>query len=1679
MRTTILVLAFISLLFVVPGASAQALGPAQGLPMYGSSDGGGLARVNLQNLNVNAIFPIAGSSGRGVSAAFSLSYNSSIWTSGTGWLPVFNQSGAASWGWNKSFFVGHVDFRTVHAHCAGDPVGLNLGTTTYSNFSYIASDGTNHPFAISYHIPGECGGTSGGTLTGYATDGSGYYIDANQTLVRDPSGLTLTQYGQGLKDTNGNFYSSVTNITAGQTSTTWTDSRNKTAVWYLSPNPTNTLSDTYTYYDASGNPQTVSVQYQTLNIATHFACSGVIEYTGTATLPTTITLANSQHYTIAYEPTPTVSGSYTGRIQKITLPSGGFVQYTYGTANGGVNCSDGSTVNLTVVSSDGTTTTTTQYQRAQVAGVWQTTVTYPVMPYDTAANQIVVAFDANGHETSRKIYQGAVSGGTLLRTVNRSWATNGSPASQTVVLEDNTTAVLTETSYDSNGNLLSVKEHDWGTVATPGSIVRTTTLGYLATAPYTNLNILNRVATKTVADGGGAVHYRETTAYDQTALSPCPTGVTQHDDAAYGCSMLTRGNATSVTTYKDAATPSGPIAKNFKYDLFGNLVQADLNCCQAKTWTYSATTQYALPDSITRGSSSGTQLTTSATYNISNGSTATATDENGKITSYAYDAMGRVSTITRMTDNMAITYTYDDAHNAVSISAPIQGTSAARKKSTYDGLGRTIKTSTLDASNTSYSITENQYDPLGRSYKVSNPHNSTAQYWTETHFDALGRPTVIIPPGGSLTSDNTKYTYATNTVTATDPAGHARKQQMDGLGRAIKTFEPDISNGNVLTQETDMTYSTTDSLLQVTQGAQTRVYTYDDLGRLLTAKTPETNQVATTYVYNDFNLLTQRTDPRGVVTTYSYDSLNRPTGTSYNVGSTGVPTTSPVTLAYDLGGAAANALGRLTKLTDGPGSETYTYNNLGQLTQLQKIIAGTTYTISYAYNLAGEMTQITYPSGHVVQQSFDAIGRLCEVAPSTTGCATAASPYATNLGYNTAFQTTGLKYGNGVTASYSYSPDRLQLSSLSYAESNGLSLFQLNYSYATGNNGQIAGVANPSQPGQSVNYTYDALGRLSTALSVGWSGYAQWGLSFSYDRYGNRTDQNQTAGSPPANHVTVTPSTNRINTAGYAYDANGNMTNDGNNTLVYDAENRVTGATNGGSSGTYTYDGHGLRVKKVSGGASTVYLYSGSQVIAEYGSPSGIPTEHVLAGGQRLATLGGSVVPDGSFEQGLTYWTDGSPVQIVTDPTGAHSGNNYLQITTSTPGYTSHSRQLLPVSFGDTITFGGWAYRSSGTTGAVRWKLAALDSNQNSVTSPSPSPSDVSSATWTYQVGTYTVPANVAFVYLYAEIYQPTATTVARFDDGFLIASTRYYHSDQLSVRFTTDSTQYYSAHLGQYPFGEIWYDDGNTTTKGKFTAYERDTESGNDYALARSYVNRLGRFSSQDPIAGSTAAPQTQNGYSYVANDSISSTDPSGMLIIPGFGFVNFGGSSGSNFNEFDILELALKWEPIGGSWDHGFYQPNIGLLSLIFQPPMKDVFKNCVGKTPKDLDYTSPQKYKEGTMSAEQHITEGHIYPGTELTAYIFAPPMRSPQDGFATVKGYNAETFMNPDAVFQGTDPKNPTLNFLKQFPTEGANPYYPGVPAYIGATRGVTLPLSTNLLVLNADCIQVRTSFPIAP
>lgn len=332
----------------------------------------------------------------------------------------------------------------------------------------------------------------------YAPDGTKFTFTS--TTSQDGNG-NFIQALPTITDANGNQVTGLKNLTTGETD--WTDSLNQIVlkVTSLFNNPNNLLSETdYSRLAVDGTYQVIAAKYQVFNVKTNFGCTGITDYTSGSfgiSLMTEIDFPNGKNYQFVYEPTPGASGFVTGRIQQVTLPTGGSIAYQYNGPNGGINCADGTVLGLTRTINDGTNSATWDYSRAPGGGLaGTTTVTAPLLPYDQTRNTTTIVFDSNGHETSRKIYQGTASGNPI-RTVNTNWASNNTPATRLVILEDGITQTEVETAYDSNGNLQSSVEHDWGQGA-PGGPLRSTTLTYLPGNSYAAANIINRVQDKLV-----------------------------------------------------------------------------------------------------------------------------------------------------------------------------------------------------------------------------------------------------------------------------------------------------------------------------------------------------------------------------------------------------------------------------------------------------------------------------------------------------------------------------------------------------------------------------------------------------------------------------------------------------------------------------------------------------------------------------------------------------------------------------------------------------------------------------------------------------------------------------------------------------------------------------------------------------------------------------------------------------------------------------------------------------------------------------------------------------------------------------------------------------------------------------------------------------------------------------
>src|SRR5579863_6227392 len=151
------ILPLLALLFPI---SAAAQGPATGFPPY-NSFGGPPDTINLTDLNVHWDVPILSRPGRGLSFAYHLAYDSSIWSpvnsgSSVTWQPQSN------WGWTKTN-SGYVSYFLATQNCDLPPPLKSY--YIFNNFAYHDASGTIHSFHGSMEYdPNNCDNGTTNTL---------------------------------------------------------------------------------------------------------------------------------------------------------------------------------------------------------------------------------------------------------------------------------------------------------------------------------------------------------------------------------------------------------------------------------------------------------------------------------------------------------------------------------------------------------------------------------------------------------------------------------------------------------------------------------------------------------------------------------------------------------------------------------------------------------------------------------------------------------------------------------------------------------------------------------------------------------------------------------------------------------------------------------------------------------------------------------------------------------------------------------------------------------------------------------------------------------------------------------------------------------------------------------------------------------------------------------------------------------------------------------------------------------------------------------------------------------------------------------------------------------------------------------------------------------------------------
>jgi RHS repeat-associated protein len=542
--------------------------------------------------------------------------------------------------------------------------------------------------------------------------------------------------------------------------------------------------------------------------------------------------------------------------------------------------------------------------------------------------------------------------------------------------------------------------------------------------------------------------------------------------------------------------------------------------------------------------------------------------------------------------------------------------------------------------------------------------------------------------------------------------------------------------------------------------------------------------------------------------------------------------------------------------------------------------------VNATYDLAGNMTSITYPSGRKVINQYDAANRLNLVQYQSWQGVTYYYGTYNYLNVTDFFPSGAPKsvtLGSGMGESYQFN-SRLQPSRDTVNVPGGATFLDRVYGYGTQNNGNVMSVADQLNSAYTQNFTYDPLNRLGTAGEAG----NRWGLSFGYDAWGNFLQQTVTAGTA-SGHNYAAMATNRL--LGYTYDAAGNMTADDHHQYAYDGENRIT--TVDTTAAKYGYDANGNRVRKDVGSNYTEYIYFGSEIIAEHDQAGGW-SDYIFANGKRIAKAD-------DYEHQIQVSGQ------VCSACGTQTYSLAFSNLGSLAGHVIQSGDILRwQQWQNTGTFGGITVNLTDGTKSVtigsaanQWQSFAVDLStlQGKTISSIALYEDPSTqpGTWTiyYQDIVFTA-ANGTVQPLFSQnptvpaltgsgtsgVTNVTTAIHVCLDPGCAPSNTTtYYHGDQIGSSRILSNGHGYPVWQGTFlPFGEE-YNLQITDNHYKFNGKERDAETGLDYFGARYYSNGLGRFASVDPSKLSIvfSTPQTWNRYSYVYNNPLRLSDDNG----------------------------------------------------------------------------------------------------------------------------------------------------------------------------------------------------------
>jgi RHS repeat-associated protein len=798
-----------------------------------------------------------------------------------------------------------------------------------------------------------------------------------------------------------------------------------------------------------------------------------------------------------------------------------------------------------------------------------------------------------------------------------------------------------------------------------------------------------------------------------------------------------------------------------------------------------------------------------------------------QIQTWNYNDQVNVASQTNALNNVT-SYTYDANGNQLT-----ETDATGTVTYSYNSFGQV-----LTRTNQINGVTTNTYNAQGNLLTTTDPLNKTTTFAYDyrgqmlTTTDARNNVTTFTWDGsGRLTqtkdalnnTTNIAYDARARVISATNALNQTTNFEYDLAGRPKKIIYPDL---NFVLFTYDLAGRRTK--IKDPRGFESN-FAYDADYRLIT-ETDAANQ-ATSYGYDLMSNQTSVTDALGRVTNYEYDDFNRLKKVIYPPATTGA-TRLFETIVYD---AAGNA----TQRTDTAGRVTsYAYDTVNRLISTTDAANKTT---TFQYDGLSRVTSLTDAINQQYQFVYDVVGRQTQMTRAGVSM---------SYQYDAVGNRTRRTDYNGAITNYNY--DSLnRLTTISYPDST------------------------------SVTYNYDALSRLSGATN------ANGTVTFSHDNRGR-----------------VSSTTDVFNqTVGYSYDPNSNRTavtlgGAANVSYVYDSINRLTHLTDSASLAvSYSYDvTNQLTSHALPNGVLTTYEYDGldrlNRITHQKGATPIADFQYQLNDANNI-----SQITELAATNNFSY----DAVDRLTAATHSNQPNesfNYDGVGNRTSSHLSASYSFQPFNKLTNTNSATYSYDNNGNlisktdgTGTTQfwWDF------ENRLTQVTLANGNVVSYKYDALGRRIERNANLVspqplnttqrFVYDGADVIRDldgNGVTTADYLNGPGIdnklrqttaAASLYFIQDHLgSTRALTDTT---GNIIEQQEYDSFGNSSGSAFTRYGYTGRERDPDTGMLYYRARFYDPEVGRFASEDPIGFES---DDENWYSYISNDPVNDTDPSGL---------------------------------------------------------------------------------------------------------------------------------------------------------------------------------------------------------